>query len=281
MSIIEISHFSKSYGKHLAVDDLSLSINAGEIVGFVGKNGAGKTTTLRAITNMHFPTKGAITINGLDAARDAKEIREIMGYMPGDTVFPDNLTCKDIFNLTCAFSKTDRKKAKELAEYFELDIHRKVAQLSLGNRKKVSIIHMLVKNPKVMIMDEPTSGLDPLMQEKFFTKLLHAKEKGATIFLSSHNLSDIEKHCDRVAVIKGGKLIDCVDLKDTTFGKRQIVAYTTCDGQEKKYNFGGNVNELVEELSHLELAKLEIKISSVEDDFMKYYNEGGNNNEQI
>jgi len=277
MAIIEISHFSKFYGKTLAVDDLNLSIAEGEIVGFVGKNGAGKTTTLRAITNMIFPSRGTITINGLDSVRNAKQIKRFLGYMPGDAAFYDAATCMDIFKLSLAFSGKSQEKVTQLTKYFELDPHQRISELSLGNRKKVSIIQMLLKGGSILVLDEPTSGLDPLMQAKFFSLLLEEKKQGVTIFLSSHNLSEIEKYCDRVAVIRDGRLVDYLDLHSAKIRHKQTVSYTTKSGETKEFLFEGDANRLIADLAKLDLEKVEIKTASVEDEFIHYYQGGGEN----
>ncbi len=273
MSIIEIKDFSKSYGKYLAVDKLNLAIEKGEIVGFVGKNGAGKSTTIRCMMNVLFPTKGTITIDGMDSVRDAKKIRKVISYMPSEAEFSESITAFELFNFCSKFTKHGLDKALELARYFELDPHKKIGSLSLGNRKKVAIVHSLIKESKVILLDEPTSGLDPLMQEKFFDRIQKEKEKGTTIFLSSHNLSEIEKYCDKVAIIKDGKLVNFLNMANIQIERKKIVSYKTKTGEAKSYVYEGEINELIKELSELDIDMLEIKNSSVEDEFIKYYKE--------
>lgn len=276
MPTINIENFSKRYGEFLAVDNIEININAGEIVGFVGKNGAGKSTTIRAMVNMIFPTTGKIRIKGFDAVEEAKKIKQFLGYLPSDSAFYGNMKCRELFKLCLSFSKENPAKVKQLAEYFELDLNKKISELSLGNRKKVSIIQMLLKGGDVLLMDEPTNGLDPLMQNKFFSLMEQEKKKGVTIFLSSHNLSEIEKYCDRVIIIKDGKIVESLDMQVVKEMHKQVVSYTTQDGKEKEYVFDGDINNLVRELSGLNLKHLEIKAATVEDEFIKYYQEEDN-----
>lgn len=276
MSIIEIKAFSKSYGALLAVNSIDLKIEKGEIIGFVGKNGAGKSTTIRCMMNVLFPSKGSITIDGLDSVTDAKKLRKVISYMPSEAEFSEGITSFELFKFCAMFTKNGLDKALELARYFELDPYKKIGTLSLGNRKKVSIIHSLIKEAKVIILDEPTSGLDPLMQEKFFTRILKEKEKGTTIFLSSHNLSEVEKYCDKVAIIKDGELVDYLNMKNVRINRQKMVAYTTKQGENESYIYDENINELVKKLATLDLDSLEIKNASVEDEFIKYYKEDDN-----
>ncbi len=163
---------------------------------------------------------------------------------------------------------------QELAAYFELDLSQKIADLSLGNRKKVSIIQALLKKADILILDEPTNGLDPLMQHKFFTLLQKEKARGVTIFLSSHNLSEIEKYCDRVAIIKDGQLVDYLEMATVKRQQKQIVTYTTVEGKTTQEVFEGDINTLITRLHQLSLTSLEIKNTTVEEEFIHYYEEG-------
>ncbi len=273
MSIINIDGLNKNYGKVEAVKNLSIEIPKGKIVGFVGKNGAGKSTTIRAILSFIFPTKGQITVAGYDSVRDAKKIREKIAYAPSEAAFYENLTCRQVLKFAGKFAGATQQYIEELADYFELDLDKKVEELSLGNRKKVSLIQCFIKKSEIIILDEPTSGLDPLMQGKFFRQLIKEKEKGTTIFLSSHNLSEVERYCDNVAIIKDGELVDYFDMENITLRLKQVVTYTTIDGIEKSYEITGNINEVITELSKLNLTRLEIKGKTVEDEFIDYYKE--------
>lgn len=276
MAVIDISQFSKNYGNFTAVKDMNLQVEKGQIVGFVGKNGAGKSTTIRSMVNVLLPTKGSITINGLDSVRDAKKIKHFLSYMPGDAMFYGNVTCTELFKLCLAFSATDMEEVTRLAEYFELDMSKHIAELSLGNRKKVSIIQAFLKQGDIIVMDEPTSGLDPLMQERFFDLILKEKDKGTTVFLSSHNLSEIEKYCDQVVIIKDGVIVDILDMNNVKLQRRQIVSYTTKDQKSERFVFDGDVNDLMAKLAALDLESVEIKPETIEDEFIKYYKAGDN-----
>lgn len=275
MNAVEVKGFSKNYGSIKAVKNISFTIEEGEIVGFVGKNGAGKTTTLRTITNMIFPTSGEINVYGMDCVKQSKEIKKILSYMPGDASFYEQFTARDIFNVCLKFSSSSFERAQELSEYFELDMDRKISGLSLGNRKKVSIIQAFLKDAKVYILDEPTNGLDPLMQEKFFALVKEKKENGCSVFLSSHNMSEVEKYCDRVIIIKDGEIIDTVSPETERKNRPLYVAYKTVDGSEMIFDFKGDVNELIDRLHKEKLTAVEIRPKTVEEEFIKYYNDDG------
>ncbi len=272
--MITVNNFSKKYGNFLAVDNISFSVEKGEIFGFVGKNGAGKSTTIRAMLNMIFPTTGEITIGGLSSVKDTKEIKSFASYMPSETSFYENLKAKELLKFVANFSEVGEFKIKYLADYFELDLSKKISEMSLGNKKKVSIVAALLKDSKLLILDEPTSGLDPLMQNKFFELILKLKKKGATVFLSSHNLVEIENYCDRVAIIKDGKIIDVVDMKTVTKSKTKQVSLSTAEGKQKSFDFEGDVNDLVKTLHKLNLKDVEIKTKTITEEFIKYYKEG-------
>ena len=269
--MISINNFTKNYGNFKAVDNLSFEVSDGEIVGFVGKNGAGKSTTIKALMNFINPTSGTITIDGFDSKKDSKKIRSIVSYMSSETVFYDNLKVEKFLEFCIQFSESTKEDAINLSNYFELDINKKLSELSLGNKKKVAIIVALLKNSKILILDEPTNGLDPLMQNKFFELLLKEKAKGKTIFLSSHNLNEIEKYCDKVIIIKDGKLVDYLDMSNVKLQYKQVVSYTTKDKKSTSFVFDGDINELTKKLATMELATLEIKNSTVEDEFISYY----------
>lgn len=275
MDAVEVKGFSKNYGSTLAVKNISFTIHEGEIVGFVGKNGAGKTTTLRTITNMIFPSSGEINVYGMDCVKQSKEIKKILSYMPGDSSFYEYFTARDIFSVCIKFSSESFEKAKELSEYFELDMDKKISGLSLGNRKKVSIIQAFLKDAKVYIFDEPTNGLDPLMQEKFFALVKEKKEQGCAVFLSSHNMSEVEKYCDRVIIIKDGEIIDTVSPENERKNRPLYVAYKTADGREMTFDFKGDVNELIDKLHKEKLTAVEIRPKTVEEEFIKYYSDDG------
>ncbi len=269
--MIQVANFTKYYGKFKAVDNISFDVKKGTIVGFVGKNGAGKSTTLRALLNFINPTSGSCSISNLDSIKDAKKIRSLVSYMPSDAMFYHGITPSDLFRFCCQFTKQGYEVAEELSKYFELDLNKRISDLSLGNRKKVSIIQALLKDSELYILDEPTSGLDPLMQEKFFEVLLRKKEEGATIFLSSHNLIEIEKYCDRTIIIKDGEILEDVMMNDKELCKTKIITYETSHGTTNKFEFDGDVNQLIKDLSLIDLKNIEIRTKSIEEEFIKYY----------
>ncbi len=271
--MISVNNFSKKYGDFLAVDDISFEVQKGEIFGFVGKNGAGKSTTIRAMLNMIFPTSGTLNISGLDCVSETKQLKQIVSYMPSEFGVYEGVTSIELLKFVAGFSGVSAFKIKHLSDYFELDLHKKISEMSLGNKKKVSIICALLKPCEVLILDEPTSGLDPLMQKKFFDMILKKKKKGVTVFLSSHNLSEVENYCDRVAIIKDGKIIDVVDMKTVKKSKTKQVSYINSNGESKAYDFDGDVNDLIENLHKLELSDIEIKTKTITEDFIKYYKE--------
>lgn len=207
-NIIEINKLTKTYGKHRGIEDITLSIQEGEIFGFIGPNGAGKSTTIRCLLSLIYPTSGSASIFGADCIKNASEIAKEVGYLPSEVFYYDNMKVKDLLNYSASFYKKDcKKKIRELCDVLELDTGRKIEDLSFGNRKKVGIVQGLLHSPKLIILDEPTSGLDPLMQKKFFDLIQEENRNGATVFFSSHILSEVQKMCDRVGFIKEGKLI--------------------------------------------------------------------------
>lgn len=274
MEAIKIKNLTKFYGNQKGVEDISLDVHEGELFGFVGKNGAGKSTTIRVLLNFLYPTSGTAEIFGLDIVKDKNKIKHITSYLPSEVAYYDRMTVKQLFDYTLGFEHNkDSKRVLELSKFFELDLTRNISDLSLGNRKKVSVIQCLLKKPKVIILDEPTSGLDPLMQAKFFEILLQEKARGCTIFLSSHNLNEIGKYCDRVAIIKDGNIIDIVERNNFRSVDKYQVKYTMKDKTEKDYIYNGDLNNLTKELSELELTNLEVGPVSIEEEFKKYYKE--------
>lgn len=273
MSVIKVSNLTKVYGDFKAVDDISFEVEKGQMIGFVGKNGAGKSTTIRCMMNFLAPTQGTCELCRMSSISDSKSIRSKVGYMPSDTMFYEGITGKELFRLCTTIGKVPFEKVEELCKFLELDMNKKVSELSLGNRKKVSIIQAMIRETEVLILDEPTSGLDPLMQERFFELLLEKQKQGVAIFLSSHNLTEIEKYCDRAIIIKDGKIIDEIDMKNSDIRKGQIVSYVTKSGESVQLEHQGSANELIKKLSELELERVEIRNKSVEDEFIKYYQE--------
>ncbi|MEG2800246.1 MAG: ABC transporter ATP-binding protein, partial [Erysipelotrichaceae bacterium] len=196
MNIIETKNLTKNYGKNRGIQDINISVKEGEIFGFIGPNGAGKSTTIKTLLNFIYPTSGSSKILGMDIVEDSSKIKEYIGYVPSEVRYYDDVKVKDIIKYSKSFyPKTDQEYVDKICNELELDMNKKMGELSLGNKKKVSIAQALIHSPKLLILDEPTNGLDPLMQNKLFNILLKEKEKGNTVFLSSHNLTEVQNLC--------------------------------------------------------------------------------------
>jgi ABC-2 type transport system ATP-binding protein len=290
MNVIEIKNLTKYYGKARGIIDVSFNVEEGEIFGFIGPNGAGKSTTIRTLLSLIRPTGGSATIFGKDCIKDGPEIKKEIGYLPSEVFYYDKMKVIDLLKYSASFYKKDcSKRIKELAEIMDIDLNKRIDDLSFGNKKKVGIVQGLLHEPKLIILDEPTSGLDPLMQQKFFDLLKEEHKKGATILFSSHILSEVQKLCNRVAIIKEGKVIKLEKistLKDNNHKKFKIEMkaniskdYFNIKGVtnvEVKDNvisflFGGNVNQITKKIAETEIANLWIEEPSLEEIFMHYY----------
>jgi len=291
--VIDITDLTKTYGKSRGIEHVNLQINKGEIFGFIGPNGAGKSTTIRILLNLIFPTSGSARIMGMDVIRDTKKIKQLIGYIPSDANAYPSMDVEEFLTYCLRFYQAENgiNRIAELSELFELDVKRKIADLSMGNRKKVSIIQSLLHNPKLLILDEPTTGLDPLMQSKFFELLRQENQKGMTIFLSSHILNEVQMLCKRVAIIKDGKIIKLEDIETLRRKQLKKVSIEFDDSViSKKFNlkgiesviahvdnifsfmYAGDINEMVGLLAGMKIVNLTIEEPSLEEIFMHYYN---------
>jgi ABC-2 type transport system ATP-binding protein len=290
MNVIEIKNLTKYYGKSRGILDVSFNVEEGEIFGFIGPNGAGKSTTIRTLLALIYPTSGSATIFGKDCIKEAPEIAKDIGYLPSEVFYYDNMRAIDLLKYSASFYKKDcTRRIKELAEIMDIDLSKKIDDLSLGNRKKVGIIQGLLHEPRLIILDEPTSGLDPLMQRKFFDLLMEENKKGASILFSSHILSEVQKLCDRVAIIKEGKIVK-VDkistLTEDNYKKFRLELtddipeeYFRLSGVKKlakenntvSFLYRGDVNRIIRQISDLKLANLWIEEPTLEEIFMHYY----------
>jgi ABC-2 type transport system ATP-binding protein len=291
--IIDITDLSKSYGKSRGIEHVNLEIREGEIFGFIGPNGAGKSTTIRILLNLIFPTGGSARIMGMDVIRETKKIKHLIGYIPSDANAYQSMEVLEFLSYCIRFYQVQNGEERivGLSELFELDLKRKIADLSMGNRKKVSIVQSLLHSPKLLILDEPTTGLDPLMQSKFFELLRSENQKGMTIFFSSHILNEVQMLCKRVAIIKEGKIIQLEDIE--TLRKKQlkkvniefgdpgnienfsihgIESAITRVGNIISFVYSGDINELVSLLAGSKIVNLTIEEPSLEEIFMHYYN---------
>ena len=290
-NIIEINKLTKTYGKQRGIEDITLSIQEGEIFGFIGPNGAGKSTTIRCLLSLIYPTSGSASIFGSDCIKNASEIAKEVGYLPSEVFYYDNMKVKDLLHYSASFYKKDcREKIRKLCDVLELDTGRKIEDLSFGNRKKVGIVQGLLHSPKLIILDEPTSGLDPLMQKKFFDLILEENRGGATVFFSSHILSEVQKMCHRVGFIKDGKLIKLdtmAFLKEDSYKKVELesreplnpdifqikgLSNLKIDKSHASFIYRGNVNRMTHLLNDLSLQDLSVQEPDLEEIFMHYYN---------
>ncbi|MGM7701428.1 ATP-binding cassette domain-containing protein [Pseudalkalibacillus sp. Hm43] len=290
MKVIEMDHLTKYYGKHQAVSDLTFSVEEGEVYGFIGPNGAGKSTTIRTLLNFIFPTSGSAKIFGKDIVTQSMAIKQEVGYLPSEVHFYENMKVKDLLHYSAGFyqNKSYKKRMNELTERLDLDVHKKFEDLSFGNRKKVGIVQALIHEPRLLIMDEPTGGLDPLMQHTFFDLLMEEKKKGVTIFFSSHILSEVQKMCDRVAIIKEGKLIANDTIENLTKNQFKKVSILLSEGQTLNLNvdgiiqqeqlgltltilFRGDIHELINALSKEDYRDVVIEEPSLDEIFMHFY----------
>jgi ABC-2 type transport system ATP-binding protein len=289
-AVIETKKLTKYYGKSRGIIDVDISVEEGEIYGFIGPNGAGKSTTIRILLALIYATGGTATIFGKDVVKDGPEIRQEIGYLPSEVFYYDNMRVRELLDYSASFYKKDcSKRIKELSEIMDLDLDKKIDDLSYGNKKKVGIVQGLLHEPKLIILDEPTGGLDPLMQQKFFDLIHEENKKGATVFLSSHILSEVQRLCDRVAIIKEGKIIQIErmsDLGKSNYSQFRIVAnkpiakdYFAMEGvSELKTNethvsflFKGDLNMMVKMISALDLQSLMVEEPDLEDIFLHYY----------
>ena len=269
--VIKIENLTKSYGKKRGVTDITLTVKEGEIFGFIGPNGAGKSTTIRSMLGFLNFDKGAITILGKDSVREHVGILKEVGYMPSEALFYPAMKVSEVIKFAADARGLDcREEAEMLCERLQLDTGKRIKELSLGNRKKVSIVCAMQHKPKLFVFDEPSSGLDPLMQSTFFELIKEYVKKGATCFLSTHVLSEVSRYCDRAAIMREGRLIK-VDMVDNLTESTAKSVKVTADGMHEEYMYNGDINELVKKLSERKLQNLYIEEPSLEDMFMHFY----------
>ena len=278
MEAIKLDNLTKHYGKNRGIDSVSFSVNKGEIFGFVGPNGAGKSTTIRTLLNLIYPTAGSASILGMDIVKDAHKLKKIIGYVPSEVKFYDNVKVKEIINYAASFyEKVDKDEINRLCSLLEVDLDKKMGELSLGNKKKVAIVQAFLSKPELVILDEPTNGLDPLVQNKLFNLIADYKKQGKTIFLSSHNLSEVQNYCDKVAVIKeeSAKLGLKITLAGDDINSSIIEKFggtSICTkNNEIAFNYLGSVDTLIKNLSSFNISKLLITEKTLEDTFIDYY----------
>ena len=289
---IVLNELTKHYGKHRGINNLSFSVNQGEFFGFIGPNGAGKSTTIRTLMGLIRPTGGSASIFDLDCHSKASVIARDVGYLPSENSYYENMKVRELLQYTADLYGMDCKtKMKELPDRLNLDLSRKIADLSLGNKKKVGIVSAIMTSPKLIIMDEPTSGLDPLIQQAFYDILKEENSRGATVFFSSHVLSEVQKLCDRVAILKEGQLIGIQSIKELResgykkvslsakeaiprdfFDLSGIANYAeTADKTSVSFMYNGNITAIIDKLHLLHLDDVLLEEPSLEEIFMHYY----------
>ena len=290
MEIIQTTKLTKYYGKARGIIDLDLTVEQGEFFGFIGPNGAGKSTTIRTLLGLIAPTSGSAMIFGKDVTKEKEAILQNIGYLPSEALFYQGMKVKEILKLSADLRKRDcAAESKLLCERLQLDTTRKVDELSFGNRKKVAIVCALQHRPELLVLDEPTGGLDPLMQKEFFDILRERNKEGATILLSSHVLSEIQRNCSRAAIIRDGRIIACdnVDVLSKTSAKRvtvhgavdlkQLSGIRDRRDSEDSVSFlySGDMNSLLRALSSGQVNDLTVSEPDLEEVFLHYYEKDG------
>lgn len=290
MNAIQLSHLTKYYGKSRGILNLNLDVKEGEFFGFIGPNGAGKSTTIRTLLGLITPSSGQAKIFDETIRQRNPQIRSHIGYLPSEAVFYRGMKVKDLLKLSADLHYKDCSAEREiLCRRLQLDVNRKVDELSFGNRKKVAIVSALQHQPKLLILDEPTSGLDPLMQREFFHIIRERNEQGATVFLSSHVLSEIQRNCTRAAIIREGRIIACdrVEALSKTNAKRiSVHGQVSLDSLEEirdlkendgifSFLYGGDIHRLLETLSAGTITDLSISDPDLDEIFLHYYENGG------
>lgn len=289
-AVIETKKLTKYYGKARGILDVDLQVNEAEIFGFIGPNGAGKSTAIRTLLSLIHKTSGEARIFGLDCEKDRVKILADVGYLPGEVFYYDNMRAIDLLRYSASFYQKDcMARIRELADLLELDLTRKIEDMSLGNKKKVGIVQGLLHSPRLIILDEPTSGLDPLMQRTFFNLIKRENERGAAVLFSSHILSEVQRICDRVAIIKEGRIVSTTriaDLRQNAYkrvkftAKEPVEAFSmpgasdvSVDGAHVSFIYHGDCNLLLAELAKRTLNNVDVTEPDLEEIVLHYYSD--------
>ena len=289
---ISTTNLTKFYGTHRGISGVSLDINEGEVFGLLGPNGAGKTTCIRIFLDFIRPSSGSATVLGMDSRSDSVEIRRNVGYLPGDFITYEKLTAEELLQYFANLRGGHLRKAKVLAERFDLDLSRKIGELSRGNRQKVGLIQAFMSDPKLLILDEPTTGLDPLLQQEFHTLVLEEAEAGKTLFVSSHVLPEVEVICDRVGIIREGSIVaveEVATLRKQTVTKIEIefgqaiskaefegvdgVSEVTIKDHHLSCNVTGSVDSLIKLAARYTVVNIQSGHPALEEVFLTYYSQ--------
>ena len=292
---IEASGLTKYYGDAPGIIDLDLDVQVGEVFGFLGPNGAGKSTTIRTLLNFLFPTDGSGEVLGLDIVKCSMEIRRRTGYLPGDLALYDAMTAREYLIYFANLRKVDAKADMEqLAERFDLDLDRKIKDYSTGNRQKVGVVNAFMHKPELYILDEPTAGLDPLMQQEFNELIREVKRDGATVFLSSHILPEVDRIADRVGIVRKSRLIAVDTLESFKAQAHQAVtiqfaspvdvasfaslpsvtsAESRNDGTVVALTVKGEIDAIIKKAAGLEVVSISTRADELEEVFLSYYSD--------
>lgn len=293
MSVIEVDGITKDYGGGKGVFDIHFTVEKGEVLGFLGPNGAGKTTTIRQLMGFIRPDRGAARIGGKDCFAQADEIERSLGYLPGEIAFMEDMTGREFLRFIAGMKgMKDMGRAEELTAYFELDPSGRVKKMSKGMKQKVAIVCAFMQRPDILILDEPTSGLDPLMQNKFTDLILEEKKRGVTILMSSHMFEEVERTCDRAAIIKDGRIAALEKMDHLRMNKRRVFEIRFAQEEDAERFAGeypaavrkgdivtirlaGAVDALVKSVSRYPIRDMDIRSQRLEELFMQYYGEEG------
>jgi ABC-2 type transport system ATP-binding protein len=289
MSIIEVTNLTKYYGKARGIVDVSFNEEEGEIFGFIGPNGAGKSTTIRLLLSLIHPTSGNAKVFGKDVVDHGPEIRRDIGYLPSEVYYYEGMKVIDLLKYSASFYDCDcTQRLHDLSEIMELELNRRISDLSYGNKKKVGIVQGLLHSPKLLFLDEPTAGLDPLMQRKFFDLIREENARGVTIFFSSHILGEVQRLCTRVGIIREGKIVEISNIRTLQQNNYKKVAVTAegldpasfdlpgvtnmvAENGTLRFFFKGDINAVLHQFSNIQVADLTIEEPTLEEIFMHYY----------
>ena len=289
MPAIELSGLTKYYGKSRGILEMDLTVEQGSFFGFIGPNGAGKSTTIRTLLGLIAPTSGTAKLLGMGLETPREQLLRDVGYLPSEAIFYPDMKVKEVLQLSAGLRKTDcRKAAAALCDRLQLDPGKRVEELSFGNRKKLGILCTLQHDPRLLVLDEPTSGLDPLMQREFFAILEERNKAGATVFLSSHVLGEISRHCSRAAIIREGRIIACDKVENlartdarrvSVRGSLDLTGLEVRDLQTGEdglsFLYSGPMEPLLAALARGQIRDLTVTEPDLEEIVLHYYEKGG------
>jgi ABC-2 type transport system ATP-binding protein len=289
MSVIDVNSLTKYYGKARGIVDVSFKVEEGEIFGFIGPNGAGKSTTIRLLLSLIRPSGGSADVFGKNVVTHGPEIRRQIGYLPSEVYYYEGMKVIDLLRYSASFFEGDHtRRITELSEAMELDLNRRINDLSYGNKKKVGIVQGLLHSPKLLFLDEPTSGLDPLMQRKFFDLIRQENTRGVTVFFSSHILGEVQRLCNRVGIIREGRMVEVSNIRLLQQNNYKKIGVTAAeldpdcfeipgvtnlvrDNGTLRFFFKGDINAVLHRISSQQVDDVTIEEPTLEEIFMHYY----------